>query len=347
MSVGDFADLFLKAIRDLARQYNKQVRFEVQGGMVQADIALLERLREPFVHLFRNAIAHGIESPDERIKAGKEAEGKIALEARSERDSLLITIGDDGRGIKRSAIVEYLKDNRSMTEEQIARMPQEEFFNTILSPDFSSAPETTDMAGRGIGMNVVAQAIEYLGGCMTIRSQPSKGTEFTLKLPISLSVIYAVTFRIGKYTLSVPTSNVESIDRANSLFPDEGSHFYDLRGLLGADNSGRESFYAVRLRYPAQGRGHTRPPCHSRCSGAAMGNDGRIMVIVDSIIGNRSLMVMPIGELLARAKIFAGVGIMENGDISILLDVENLPQVRSSPIRGSPGERTGRKPGMR
>jgi len=306
MPVGHFSDLFIKPIRNMAKENNKEVRFEVIGGEIEADITLLERLREPFVHLFRNSIAHGIEPPDERVRVGKNAEGRIILEFNSDKGSLLVNISDDGQGIDRSAIIRHLKDKRSMADEQIAMMPHEEFFDTILSPEFSSVSETTDMAGRGIGMNVVAQAIEYLGGSMTICSEPSKRTEFIIKLPVSLSIIYTITFKIGKYTISIPTSNVESIDRMEYISPEDSNSFYDLRGLLGVNNNEGELFHVLKLK-----------------------DHGNIALAVGSIIGNKPLMVMPVGELLAKARIFAGVGIMENGDISILIDLENLPKAQS------------------
>ncbi|MFH1931558.1 MAG: ATP-binding protein [Pseudomonadota bacterium] len=316
MSVGDFADLFVKTIRNLAKEHNKEVRFEVAGGEIQADIALLDRLREPFIHLLRNSIAHGIEAPDERVKTGKNAEGRIVLEFSRERDSLFVKVADDGQGIRRSPIITHLKEKGSLTDEQIARLSKEEFFNTILSPDFSSASETTDMAGRGVGMNVVAQAIEYLGGTMTITSEPSKGTEFIIKLPVSLSVIYAITFKIGKYTLSIPTSNVKSIDRNEHVSPEEISSLYDLSGLLNVDNKGKLSHF-LKLRHLG------RENSFSTAGGVEE-------LAVEKIIGNRPLMVMPVGELLAKVGFFAGVGIMENGDISILLDIEKLHEIAKS-----------------
>jgi two-component system chemotaxis sensor kinase CheA len=313
MSVADFAELFVKTVRDLARQHNKGIRFEVIGGEVQADIALLDRLREPFMHLFRNGIAHGIEPPEERLSAGKNPEGTITLEVQRQRDSLIISIGDDGRGIDRSAIIRHLRDTRSMTDEQIQEMSPEEFFNTIISSEFSSSSETTDMAGRGIGMSVIAQAIEYLGGSIAIHSEPSKGTQFTIRLPLSLSVIHAVTFGIGPYSLSIPASNVESIGRREHVSPEDSDFFYDLRGLLGV-NGGGEAFFTLKLRH------HEEKGSHNR-------SDGGIELAVDRIIGNRPLMVMPVGGLLAKVRLFSGVGIMENGDISILLDHEHFPEV--------------------
>jgi chemotaxis protein histidine kinase CheA len=235
------------------------------------------------------------------------------LEVQRERDSLIIVIGDDGRGIDRSAITRHLMERGSMTDEQIAGMSEEEFLSTILSPEFSSESEITDMSGRGIGMSVVAQAIEYLGGSMTIRSEPSKGTVFTIRLPLSLSVIHAVTFGIGTYTLSIPTSNVESVGRREHASPEDSDSSYDLRGLLGV-NGGGEVFYTLKLR-------------HLAAKSSTNKRDGDVELVVDRILGNRPLVVMPVGELLAKARLFAGVGIMENGDISMLLDLEHFPEV--------------------
>lgn len=314
MSVGDFADLFIKTIRDLAKENNKEVRFEVVGGELEADITLLERLREPFIHIFRNSIAHGIESPNERLRIGKDAAGKIIFKASRERDNLIIKISDDGHGLNRSAIVKHLKDNKSMTDQQIAKMSQEEFFETILNPGFSSASETTEVRGRGIGMNVVAQAIEYLGGSLSIHSEPSKGAEFRIKLPVSLSIIYAVTFRLGDYTLSIPTSYVASINQIKSAYSDNSHPFYDLKTLLGVGDNGKRPFHILKIRSPE------KKYYHNDEKGVVM------QLMVDSIVGNKRIMVMPVGELLAKARLFAGVGIMENCDISLLLDIEEFPE---------------------
>jgi len=311
MVVGDFADLFVKPVRNLAKEYNKSVRLHVMGGDVEADITLLEQLREPIIHLFRNSIAHGIEPPDEREKIGKTAEGKITLGASRKRDSLLIKISDDGRGIGRSAITDYLKKKQSFTDEQISQLPDKTFFNTILSPDFSSATETTDMAGRGIGMNVVAQAVNYLGGTMTISSESSKGAEFTITLPVTLSIIYTVTFTAGPYTLSVPTTNVKSIRRSEDIPTEERDSFSDLRQLFGVQPGGRQLQHVIDIQEPEEKDNHDQ-------------KEKVLRLRVDAIIGIKPLMVMPAGELLGKVKIFSGIGVMENGDISILLDTKEM-----------------------
>ncbi len=324
MSVGDFAQLFVKTMRNLAREENKQVRGEVIGGEVQADIALLERLREPIIHLLRNSIVHGIESPEERVRAGKKAEGKITFEASRERDSLFLTIGDDGRGLNRSTIVKYLKEKRALTDEQIAAMSEDALLNTIVNSDFSSTHETSDLAGRGIGMSVVAQAMEYLGGSMTIRSEPSKGTQFILRLPLSLSVIYALSFKIADYTLSIPTLYVESVGRRGSIGPRDSRPFCDLRVLLGVEDKEAEVTHIIKLRGPEEVKGIAASGPNRQLPREEVADNGHIELAVGRVIGNRPLMVLPLGDLLARAGIFSGVGVMESGELSILLDLENL-----------------------
>lgn len=323
--VEDFVLLFSKPLRDLAKQHNKEVTIEVIGGEIQADIALMDRLREPFIHLLRNTVAHGIESPEERVRGGKPGEGKITLEAIREKDVLVLKIRDDGRGLNRSAIIKYLKEKMSLTEKDIEEMPEGEFFNTILSPDFSSADKVSDMAGRGIGMSVVSQAIESLGGSMSIHSQPSKGTEFIIKLPLLLSVIYAVSFTIGKYSFSIPTTYVASIEKWEAPLPEDKSTFSDLRPLLGLKPNGNKSFYVLQVARPGEGADSNDFDPHVLSSEQSR----HVQLVVDTVIGNKPIMVTRAGELLAKAGIFSGVGIGENGELSLLLDLKNLESLNS------------------
>jgi two-component system chemotaxis sensor kinase CheA len=310
VSVGDFADIFVKTIRNLAKENNKEIEFNVLGGNLEADITLLERLREPLVHIIRNCIVHGIETPEARAAAGKPSKGKITLDAKRIRDNLYLKIHDDGRGINRDAIVKFLKAEKFLTDDAIAKMSEDAFFETILSPNFTSLSEASEMAGRGIGMSVVAQAIGYLGGSMSIDSKPGRWTEISLKLPLSLSVIHTVTFKIGPYTLSIPTSHVDSIDNRDSYSLTEEASLYDLRQLLGVGNK-EDPAHVLKLK-------------PFRESGGSGTENGALQLAVDSVVGNKPLMVMPVGELLAKAEIFSGVGILENGELSILLAVENL-----------------------
>ncbi len=312
MSFGDFADLFQKSIRNIAREHNKGFNVQVLGSEIQAYITILERLREPMIHIFRNCIAHGIESPEERIGRNKTAEGRITIEAKSEKESLYIIIRDDGRGIDKSDIMRHLKEKQSLLDNDLNNMTEEEIFNTILSPDFSTAKTTSDLSGRGIGMSVVAQTIEYMGGSLSISSILGKQTEFTIKLPISLSVIYAIVFTVGKHTLAVPTLNVQSIGRLYEHSENNAGLFYDLRKHIGIGDSEKRLSSFLTLKY-------ANPP-----AGSESEMNG-LKLLAETIIGNRPLMVLPAGDCLSKIKLYSGIGIMENGDICILLDVDNLP----------------------
>ena len=309
MSVGDFADLFNKSLRNLAASYGKKICFSVEGGDIEADITILERLREPLVHIFRNCIAHGIEFPEERIKAGKSEEGCIFIKAGKEKENLLLRIGDDGKGIDRSSIIDHLKKGGTLSEQEIQDLSDEALFSTILRPEYSSSTKTDDLAGRGIGMSVVAQAISYLGGSMKIVSKPTVGTEFQVRLPLTLSIVQALTFTVDGYTLSIQTSQVDAIDRVSNLSAAQYGKVQSLGELIGIGRN-QAMLHVIFLKSPAQQK---------------LGVIEDLPTIgVDSIIGNRPLMVLPVGELLASAGVFAGVGIMENGDVTMVLDVEKV-----------------------
>jgi two-component system chemotaxis sensor kinase CheA len=309
MTVDDFMGLFTHAIHQLARTSEKQVRLTVSGGEIHADITLLERLREPLIHLFRNCIAHGIEPPDERTRSGKQATGEIQVTANAHRERLVLEISDDGRGIDPDPIRLFLKEKRRMSEDRIAKMTEEEIFRTILHPDYSSMTETTDIAGRGVGMSVVSQAIEHIGGSLNIHSKKNEGTRFVITMPLSLSIIYAITFKIGSFTLSIPTSEVASIRGVADITREEMERTIDLKGYLEPGGKLSTSFY------------HFIELKSDRTDGNGDGASPFTGLPVDAIVGNNPLMVMPIGELLSKAGIFSGVGIMENGDVSMVLDV--------------------------
>lgn len=307
MSVGDFAGLFRKTIRNLAASHGKEVQFVVEGQEIEADITILERLREPLVHILRNCIAHGIETPSERRAAGKPGRGRIFIKAVSERDNLLMCVGDDGRGINRSAIIDFIKRHEGLTEDEIKKRDDVTLYNTILSPDYSSCTQADELAGRGIGMRVVAQAISYLGGTLKINSAPGKGSEFYIRLPLSMSIVQAISFEVDGYTLSIPTHRVAAINRIGNLAADDLAGVIHLGELLKIGNQSN-LLHVISLKSGTEEDVSNRGQAES-------------LIGVDTIVGNRPLMVLPVGELLATTGAYSGVGIMENGEIAMMLDL--------------------------
>ncbi|MFZ3049127.1 MAG: ATP-binding protein [Desulfatirhabdiaceae bacterium] len=317
MSIEDFAAIYSSTIYQQARSLGKRVSLEVTGGNIRADIALLERLREPLIHIIRNAIAHGIETPEERLNLGKPEKGRIVLEAESDRESLIIRVHDDGSGINRDAIIRHLQKKWRMSAEEIVDMTEKKFYDTILSNEFSSSKTVNEMSGRGIGMDVVAQAVEYLSGSLSISSTPGKGATFTIQLPVSLSVIYAVVFKVGPFLLAIPTSALKSVEHQSERICELPGNCLNLRDLLCVNQPLDEPMHILNLR-PGSHKTKTQPETTSKPE------DISWSLAVDSIVGNRPIMIMHVSELIARTHIYSGIGIMENGDISPLLDIPAL-----------------------
>jgi two-component system chemotaxis sensor kinase CheA len=301
--------LFKRTVRDIARENKKEVNFEVEGGRLEADITLLNRLREPFIHIIRNSVAHGIETPDERVKIGKDRVGTIRLKADRVKDSLYMSISDDGKGIDKDNIIKFLKEKKEFNDTAIAKMSDENIFETIISPEYSSAQETSQTAGRGVGMNLVHQTIEYLGGKMSIHSKPSQGTELIIRLPVSLFLMNCLTFKVDNYAMSIPTSMIISVDR--DLPGNKG--LYNLRGLMGIKDDPDKWGHTLKVLIPYK-KVNDEP------------EEKTIAFSVDKVIGNKRIMVMPAGELLSKTGLITGVGITDNGQISVILDVESLPK---------------------
>jgi|GEM_PF-708669 two-component system, chemotaxis family, sensor kinase CheA len=317
MSIEDFAAIYGSTIHQQARSLGKRVSLEVTGGDIRADIALLERLREPLIHIIRNAIAHGIEMPEERLRLGKPEKGRIVLKAESDKESLIIRIQDDGSGIDRNAIIAHLQKKWQMSTEEISDITEKSFYNTVLSNEFSSSKTVSEMSGRGIGMNVVAQAVEYLSGTLSIASVPGKGATFTIQLPVSLSVIYAVVFKVGPFLLAIPTSALESVVQQTEKACALPETCLNLRELFGVNQPLDEPAHILNLRSGSHIIKTEPKP-------SVQPEDISWSLAVDSIIGNRPIMILHVSELIAKTHIYSGIGIMENGDISPLLDIPAL-----------------------
>ena len=317
MSIEDFVAIYSSTIHQQARSLGKRVSLEVTGGNIRADIALLERLREPLIHIIRNSIAHGIEMPEERLRLGKPEKGRIVLEAESDKESLIIRVHDDGSGIDRDAIIQHLQLKCRMSPEEIVDMTEKIFYDTILSNEFSSSKTVSEMSGRGIGMTVVAQAIEYLSGTLSIASVPQKGATFTIRLPVSLSVIYAVVFKVGPFLLAIPTSALESVAYQTEKTCALPKSCLNLRELLSVNQPLDEPMHILNLRSGSH-KIKTQPKT------SVQSEDISWSLAVESIIGNRPIMIVHVSELIAKTRIYSGIGIMENGDISPLLDIPAL-----------------------
>lgn len=309
------ADRFPRAVRDLARKRGKEVTFEVLGKETELDRAILEELPDPILHILRNAIDHGIEPAEERVRRGKPPVGTIRLEAMKERESVVIRVADDGRGIDPAALRRVATDRGVISREQAESLSDSEVMMLITLPGFSTAKEVTDVSGRGVGMDVVRGAVESLRGSLVIESVINQGTTFTLKLPLTLVVVAVLLVAVGEERYALPVSTVEQIleirpeeiqrAQAQEVFARDGAllPLVQLRHLLGA---------------PAVDGAPARLVVVCEMRGRLIG------LVVDRLIGYREAMVKPLDKALKGVRGFAGVTILGDGSTVLILDLNTL-----------------------
>ncbi|MDY6787278.1 MAG: chemotaxis protein CheA, partial [candidate division WOR-3 bacterium] len=206
-------DRYPRYIRDLARELGKEVDFRIKGRDIELDRSLLNSLADPLLHLLKNSIDHGIEKPEVRKGKGKPEQGKLLLEARRLKNAIVITVSDDGRGLKQEAILAKAIDKGLINEEQAEKLTPQEIFNFITYSGFSTKDETTDISGRGVGVDAVKNVLKKIGGSFEIDSREDKGTVFSMKVPLTLAIIKSLIVSVEDERYIVPLTHVtETID---------------------------------------------------------------------------------------------------------------------------------------
>ncbi|QSO47033.1 chemotaxis protein CheA [Alicyclobacillus mengziensis] len=204
---------FPRMVRDLAKSLDKQVRFEVSGDDTELDRTLADEIGDPLVHLIRNALDHGLESPDERVAAGKSATGDIRLFAYQARNKVYIEISDDGRGIDRGRVLQKAIRNGQISASQAAALRDEQVYDFLFQSGFSTAEKVSDISGRGVGLDVVKSKIQSLGGDVRVESTVGAGSRFIIELPLTLSIMHAMLVGVGEETYAVPLGDIAHIVR--------------------------------------------------------------------------------------------------------------------------------------
>ena len=306
-----------RTLRQAAQEDGKSAQLYVDGAHGEMDRNLLDRIKAPFEHMLRNAIAHGIESPDERRAAGKPSEGAVHIRVAREATEVVIRVSDDGRGLDREAILKrgiergLLRADTKPTDNQLLSL--------ITQPGFSTASTVTQLAGRGVGMDVVANEIKQLGGSLSIESEAGKGSVFVLRLPFTLAVTQAILVRIGEATFAIPMTSVQGVarvspdDLAVRLADDEPTFQYgneeygihDLAELLGLPPG-----------LPAEGE--QQPLLLTRAG------DLRAAIRIDAVLGSREIVVKSVGPQISSVPGLLGATIMGDGSVLIILDLAPL-----------------------
>ncbi|CAM0997897.1 histidine kinase [Rhodanobacter sp. Root179] len=313
-----------RTLRQAAQEEHKQAQLYVDGAHGEMDRNLLDRIKAPFEHMLRNAIAHGIESPADRRKAGKPVEGSVHITVAREATEVVVRVSDDGRGLNREAIRKRGIERGLLRAE--TKPTDNQLLSLITQPGFSTASTVTQLAGRGVGMDVVANEIKQLGGSLSIESEEGQGSTFILRLPFTLAVTQAILVRIGEATFAIPMTSVQGVARVN---PEE------LTALMAEDepsfNYGNEAFgihdLAELLGLPPglPAEDEQQPLLLTRAG------DLRAAIRIDAVLGSREIVVKSVGPQISSVPGLLGATIMGDGSVLIILDL--APLVRHGMIR--------------
>jgi two-component system chemotaxis sensor kinase CheA len=304
-----------RIVRELEQQTGKQVVLEVEGEMTELDKTVVERIGEPLTHLIRNAIDHGLESPEDRVAAGKAAQGVVRLSAEHRGGKILICVSDDGAGINRTRVRQKAIDRGLIAPD--ANLSDEEIDNLIFAPGFSTAEAVTNVSGRGVGMDVVRKNVEALGGRISIQSRPGFGSTFTLALPLTLAILDGMIVSVGSQTYVIPLTHiVESLrPQAHELKSiGNGKQMLNVRGtFLPIEPVG------VRLGIDA-----VPNPTDAVLIVVDTETSGQSVLMVDAILDQRQVVIKSLETNYRPVDGLAGATILGDGRVALILDVESL-----------------------
>jgi len=307
-----------RMVRDLSAELGKQVMVDCDGGDVELDREMIETIRDPLTHLIRNAIDHGIEPPAARLAAGKREIGLLTIAARQSGNTIAILISDDGRGIAEEKVAAKALATGLITPAERSAMSRDKILNLIFEPGFSTAETVSTVSGRGVGLDVVRQNLEKVGGSIKVASQPGLGTQFTLQIPLTLSIIAGLTVEAGGQRFAIPQGYVEEIVQATAsaldftrmgeaaLITFRGNRIpclmlADVLGLDNADNARELTLALLRL---------------------ASGD--LFALVVDRIHSHGDLVVKPLAPAVMKNGLYAGSTLLDDGQPVLLLDVTNI-----------------------
>ena len=309
-------DRFPRLVRDVARQLGKDVALRVEGKEIELDRAILDELGDPLVHLLRNAVDHGIEPPAERKRHKKNPEGQIVLAAVRERNSVAISISDDGRGIDRASILQKAK-REGIVAPHVESLSDDQLLRVLARPGFTTAGTVTAVSGRGVGIDVVMTRLRTLGGSIEIRTETGKGTTFMLRLPVTLAIVRPLIAAVGHERYALPLTYVaETVEfgttarttmegRDAIVLRDRVVPLVDLRKLLGTNG------------------GAPAPPPRRPVIVLEMG-ERRAGIVVDGMLSQQEIVVKGFDAPQGTLPIFSGATILGDGVPTLILDAAGL-----------------------
>ena len=311
-------DRYPRAVRDISKRLNKEVELEIIGSEIEIDRTLLDEINEPLVHMLRNAVDHGIESPQERVALGKSPVGKIRLQAKREKGYCIIEVSDDGRGLDPEEIKRTAIEKKIITLQEAKLLSEQEIFMLICDPNFSTAKEVSDISGRGVGMNVVKNIVEKYNGRLEIISKKHEGTTFVLYLPLTLAIIQSLLVKIEEREFAIPVANVVEIAKIEEDYlktiEERGKVFVlrdevlplvwgeELLNLKKVNKNNGDYGYAIIIEQ----------------------RERKFGFVVSRLLGQQQIVIKPLGKILKGAKNFSGATILGDGSVVLIIDVGGI-----------------------
>lgn len=306
---------FPRMIRDLAKNLDKEIELHMTGEETELDRTVIDEIGDPLMHLLRNAADHGLESREERLKLGKSPVGSIYLDAYQDGNNVVIEVRDDGKGIDVNKIKKKAIDKGIITQDQADRMSDKELVDILFMPSFSTSEQVTDVSGRGVGLDVVKTKIEALGGDIEAKTKLGQGSNFIIRLPLTLAIIQALMVKISSEKFALPLGNIRTVENVASreVKKVNNKEVLNLRGdvipilrlgeILDCEKSEeKEELLVVVVKKGEKLAG----------------------LVVDELLGQQEIVIKSIGKYIKNHKIISGATILGNGEVALILDVNSL-----------------------
>lgn len=308
---------FPRMVRDLARRCDKGINFIVTGKETELDRSVIEEIGDPLIHILRNAIDHGIESPEERETAGKPLEAMVKLSARHQEGQIIIEVEDDGRGIDCQRLKEKAIESGVISQEQASRLTEHEAVQLIFESGISTAKEVTQLSGRGVGMDIVKSNIEKINGTIEVFTELGKGSRFTIKLPLTLAIVQALLVSVSNHILAIPLGlivetvqlskgNIKNINKRETIILRESVlPLLRLADVFLYEKNGDDKAFIVVVSF----------------------GGNKVGLIVDRLVGEREIVVKTLGGYISSAKGISGATILGDGRVALIVDVPCLVEM--------------------
>lgn len=310
---------FPRTVRDLSQKLDKEIELVLDGMETELDRTVIEEIGDPLIHLLRNAVDHGIETADVRLAHGKPGKGTVRLNSYHEDNQVIITVEDDGGGIRPEAILESALRKGVVTEEEAAHLSDQDAIHLIFRPGFSTAAQVSEVSGRGVGMDIVRSQIERLNGMIHIDSRPGTGTRFTIRLPLTLAIITGLKVKVSQRDYMIPMTNVVEIVRVLDK---------DIKTIQG------QCVLVIRketipLVWLSDVLNYERPLKQKKHQPIVIvgSAERKIALAVDELLGNQEVVIKTLGSYLGKIPYVAGAAILGNGRVALIAEISYLFQM--------------------